>query len=112
MKPLYEECSLTVAPVAFGAGTSIKVLESFAYSRTCVMNYHASRGLEDLPAELRECLIANSIAEMSDLIEGVLQEKHRIGRQCYGWICENRSVSQFNVQVTRALSESVNTSNR
>lgn len=96
LRPLSREYSLAIAPVAFGAGTSIKVLESFAYGRPCVMNRYASRGLEDLPEELAKSLIAESISEMADLVKGAIEADEMLGEQCFEWVDACRSISQFN----------------
>ena len=36
LPPVYERAAFTVAPIYWGGGTKIKVLESLAYGRTCV----------------------------------------------------------------------------
>ena len=43
----YRECAFSIAPIWTGAGINIKVLESFAYGRTCVLTPFAYRGYED-----------------------------------------------------------------
>ena len=40
----YARCAFTVSPVYWGAGTKIKVVESLAYGRTCVVAPHALYG--------------------------------------------------------------------
>src|SRR5271166_1222859 len=40
----YDRCAITIAPIQWGAGTKIKVLESLAYGRTCVVTPHALHG--------------------------------------------------------------------
>ncbi len=42
----YAACSFTVAPVYWGSGTKIKVLESYAFGRSCVGAPHAYHGYE------------------------------------------------------------------
>ena len=42
--PAYEQSAFTIAPVYWGGGTKIKVLESLAYGRTCVATSHAHEG--------------------------------------------------------------------
>lgn len=41
----YGRCAFTVAPVRYGAGTKVKVLESLAHGRTCVATEHAVYGI-------------------------------------------------------------------
>ena len=45
--PHYRECALSIAPIWTGAGINIKVLESYAYGRACVLTPFANRGYED-----------------------------------------------------------------
>jgi polysaccharide biosynthesis protein PslH len=45
--PQYQECAFTVAPIWTGAGINVKVLESYAFGRTCVLTSFAYRGYED-----------------------------------------------------------------
>lgn len=46
----YRNAAFTVAPLQWGGGTNIKIPESLAYGRTCVITPHAHRGYEaDLP---------------------------------------------------------------
>lgn len=46
----YRDCALTICPVNYGAGTNIKVLESFAYQRQCVLTRAAARGFYKDPS--------------------------------------------------------------
>lgn len=43
----YRKASLSVVPLQWGAGTNIKVLESLAFERACVVTPFAHRGYED-----------------------------------------------------------------
>ena len=43
----YRGCAFTVAPIWTGAGINVKVFESYAYGRTCVLTPFAYRGYED-----------------------------------------------------------------
>ena len=45
--PAYEQSAFTIAPIYWGGGTKIKVLESLAYGRTCVATSHACEGFAD-----------------------------------------------------------------
>ena len=44
LREAYEECAFTLGLVRWGAGTKIKVIESLAYRRTCVVTAHTWRG--------------------------------------------------------------------
>lgn len=92
LSSLYHECTATIAPVAFGAGTSIKVLESFAYGRPCIMNRFASRGLEDFPRHILDQLNGDTIQGMTEKILGVLDGNPlELGDKCRSWVQQNRA---------------------
>lgn len=42
----YRTCAFTVAPLFYGGGTNIKVLESLSYGRTCVVTPFVHRGFQ------------------------------------------------------------------
>jgi glycosyltransferase involved in cell wall biosynthesis len=44
--PHYANCAFTIAPIFSGGGTNIKVLESLAWGRTCVLTPFGLRGYE------------------------------------------------------------------
>ena len=48
LRDAYARSAVTVAPVYWGAGTKIKVVESAAYGRPCVTTSHAARGFAAL----------------------------------------------------------------
>ena len=42
----YRQCAFSIIPLHDGGGTKIKLVESLAYQRTCVVTPHAARGFE------------------------------------------------------------------
>ena len=67
VKDAYETMTISICPVQRGAGTNIKVLESAAYNRLCVLTESASRGLTQ-HRNLKDTLqIATSASDMSEL---------------------------------------------
>lgn len=48
LREQYARCAIALAPVYYGGGTKIKVLEALAYGRACVVTDHAHRGYERL----------------------------------------------------------------
>lgn len=44
--PHYRDCAITIAPILTGAGINVKVFESYAYGRACVVTPFAYRGYE------------------------------------------------------------------
>ncbi len=60
----YARCTATLAPILAGGGTNIKVLESSAYGRPCVVSRVAHRGFEQTLPDGEACLKAERISEM------------------------------------------------
>jgi glycosyltransferase involved in cell wall biosynthesis len=61
----YAGCLATIAPILAGGGTNIKVLESAAYARTCILTTVAHRGLgATLPAG-EACLLGTRIEDLA-----------------------------------------------
>lgn len=65
----YQRALITVAPIFSGGGTNIKVIESLAYGRPCVVSPHAAKGFEDLPGLLRaddsDAFVRHCVAQLT-----------------------------------------------
>lgn len=48
LRPAYADCTFTIAPLFSGGGTNIKVIESLAHGRACVLTPHAAKGFDAL----------------------------------------------------------------
>lgn len=46
VRPVYDRCAFAVAPIYWGAGTKIKVVEALAHGRACLATSHSMRGYE------------------------------------------------------------------
>lgn len=56
----YRECAISIAPIWTGAGINIKVMESYAYGRTCIRTPYAHRGYEEcLDGDESDCVAAS-----------------------------------------------------
>ncbi len=75
--PHYRECAFTIAPIWTGAGINIKVLESYAYGRTCVLTPFAYRGYEDCLEPGRSVLVAKSPDEYARACADLLRDPAR-----------------------------------
>lgn len=74
----YESSALTIAPIYWGSGTKIKVLESFFYKRVCVCTPHALAGI-DLPKKLKSKIMCQSDEEMADTcVQFIQHTKERV----------------------------------
>jgi glycosyltransferase involved in cell wall biosynthesis len=73
----YAACDFAIAPVFEGAGTKIKVLESLAHGRTCVMTTHAWRGYEQSLHNGDEVFVADEPQQMTQFCDGLLSAPAR-----------------------------------
>ncbi len=71
----YARAAITVAPLFEGGGTKIKVLESLAYGRTCVLARHALRGFDHVLRHRESLWVAGEDAEMANGCITLLREK-------------------------------------
>lgn len=102
----YARCSATIAPVLHGAGTSIKVLESFLHGKPCVINSFAARGLEDLPARLRSQIEVLDVEAMEGVLAALLSNPEQskvLGQELKQWVRTARSQAAFNDIVRTAI---------
>ncbi|HOE67857.1 MAG TPA: glycosyltransferase family 4 protein, partial [Candidatus Hydrogenedentes bacterium] len=75
--PPYRECAFSIAPIWTGAGINIKVLESYAYGRTCVLTPFAYRGYEDCLENGVSACVAKSPADFARACIGLLLDPAR-----------------------------------
>jgi hypothetical protein len=102
----YERSTLVIAPVAAGAGTNIKVLESIKMGRCCVLSPVAARGQQFLNEISSTELLAASIPSMSERIVYLLQHPNRrleLEDELHAWAMENCGNEMFYSQVTNML---------
>lgn len=78
--PHYRECAFTVAPIWTGAGINIKVFESYAYGRACVLTPFAYRGYEDCLEEGTAVLIGRDPEEYARACLDLLRDPARRDR--------------------------------
>lgn len=70
----YARCVATLAPILAGGGTNIKVLESSAYGRPCVVSRVAHRGFEETLPDGLACLRAERISDMAGVCLRLIRE--------------------------------------
>ena len=71
----YAKAEVCLAPLLFGTGLKIKIIEALSYSRACVATDIGLQGLNELAG--RAILRANNIEEFTDAIRTVLVNKGR-----------------------------------
>lgn len=74
LRPHYEDAAFSIVPLMDGAGTKIKVLESLAYLRTCVVTTHSITGFESLLRDHDSVRVASSFNEMPRIISELLSQ--------------------------------------
>lgn len=105
LDPHYEECTLVVAPVHWGGGTKIKVLESFAYGRCVAGTRHSIEGMAVMdPSKFG--IFSNDANELArGCVE--LATNHKLRHQAEAAIREyalqNFSKQEFNRIVRKTL---------
>jgi glycosyltransferase involved in cell wall biosynthesis len=68
----YAASALSVVPISAGAGTKIKVLESYRYGRPVVVTRHSLRGYGHVLQDGRDLLVADEPAHMASAIVSLL----------------------------------------
>jgi glycosyltransferase involved in cell wall biosynthesis len=70
----YADAAFSIVPLMDGAGTKIKVLESLAYLRTCVVTTHSIAGFEDLLCDRDSVCTVNGLDELAGIISELLSQ--------------------------------------
>ena len=102
----YARATITVAPVFWGAGTNIKVLESFAYGRTCVVTPFAHRGYEASLRHKESLLVGLDARGFRDACVALLQDpdmRHRLAVTGQRIVEKNYTFDRFCRIVERTL---------
>jgi glycosyltransferase involved in cell wall biosynthesis len=79
IQKVYEESSITLAPIRWGSGTRIKIIESLACARPVVAFPEAAEGLDDLVAS-GGLLIAQDDQQFAEMTERLLLDPARARR--------------------------------
>ncbi len=102
----YRKCTVVVAPVYYGAGTSIKVLEAVAMGRPCVTTPTGFCGLEDILVPNEGIRIARNdrdfLKQISFLLESP-EEAASFTAKSQECVLANLSESTFMAQVKESL---------
>lgn len=105
----YDECALSVVPLLDGAGTKIKVLESLAYLRTCVITAHSIRGYERFLRDGESLRVVNTLGALVDPIVELANApplRHRLeraGREIVESMCAREALYENVAQAMRAV---------
>jgi len=70
----YADAALSIVPLMDGAGTKIKVLESLAFLRTCVVTRHSIAGFENLLRDRDSIRAVDDLNQFSSVIYELLND--------------------------------------
>ena len=97
----YETCRATIAPIYFGAGTNIKILESIQRKRVCITTPFGVRGLSYFFTANEDVLVARTDEEYAEFIINILNDEklnHQIasrGGQTYQKHFSHKSLNEL-----------------
>jgi glycosyltransferase involved in cell wall biosynthesis len=98
LRAVYEQCAFTIAPVDWGAGTKIKVLESLAYGRTCVVTPHALHGYGEYLKHgdsLWCCASSEAMVDGCLRLLGDPRLRERLAARGHEIVCRHFSIDSF-----------------
>ena len=107
LKKCYEECLFSISPIYEGAGTKIKVLESLAFGRTCVVSDHTYEGLFPIFKSEENILVETKEAAFSEQCLKLLKNKEqaqKLANSGFSIVKENFSIDSFKDKVKESLS--------
>lgn len=90
LRQAYAGAAFTVAPIFVGGGTKIKVLESLAYGRACVVTPHSHRGHEESLPDTKAVLRQDTPAGLADACCRLLEDP-----------ATRRDLAEFGAEVVR-----------
>lgn len=75
MEPYYRDCDVVIAPILFGSGTRIKILEAMAYGRAVVATQMGAEGLELVDGE--QAVLTRTVPEFAAALAGLAADPGR-----------------------------------
>lgn len=106
VKEFYKKCNVVIAPIRFGGGTRVKILEGMSYSRPVVSTTLGAEGINIKSNE--NILIADTIESFSQMcLKLALDRKTRlrIGQNGFGLVSEQYSINEFISKETALIHE-------
>jgi glycosyltransferase involved in cell wall biosynthesis len=73
MQPFYENCDAVIAPILFGSGTRIKILEAMAYGRAIVSTSIGAEGLHVTSGQ--EVMLADTMPDFADALVALANDE-------------------------------------
>ncbi|MBB5712158.1 glycosyltransferase family 4 protein [Sphingomonas xinjiangensis] len=72
VQPFYEQCDAVIAPITYGGGTRIKILEALAYGRPLIATRFAAEGLS--LRNRRDALLVDGVRDFPDAMIGLAED--------------------------------------
>jgi glycosyltransferase involved in cell wall biosynthesis len=107
----YAECAFTVVPILSCTGTNIKVLESLAFRRTCVVSRLAHQGFASVLKDSEALLVADDAAAFSAACIRLLRDqavRARLAARGNELVGQNYSFASFKQTVRSTVESCVN----
>lgn len=102
----YAQSAVSVCPVGSGAGTNIKVLESFSFGRPCVLTPAAARGFQDDACFAGLLSIGGDAQAIAGLIVGFIKNQEHartLGVALRNAVTQNYSIEAFQRAVSAGV---------
>lgn len=110
LAPQYKSAALVVAPLDFGSGTKLKIIEAFAHGVPVVTT---PTGVEGLDVSGREVAVGTSVPELVELALALLNDPGRADLQrqrARDWVERTHTWASAGDQLRRAVKELVDPS--
>ena len=102
--PFYESADIVIAPIRFGGGTRIKIIEAWSYARPVVSTTLGAEGL-NVVAD-KHALIADSPTAFADAVLALAHDdglRRRLGASGYELACRSYSQTTADTAVIKML---------
>jgi glycosyltransferase involved in cell wall biosynthesis len=103
---VYDAAAITIAPLTWGGGTSIKVLESLAHARACVLTARTLAGFRSFLRHDESVWCAADVAAMADGCIRLLRDpemRNAMAERGRRAVAEHASIAGFQRTVRRTL---------
>jgi glycosyltransferase involved in cell wall biosynthesis len=106
VREVYDHCAFAAAPIFWGAGTKIKVVESLAHGRTCLVTEHSLHGYASTLRHGESLWLGRNDAELAEGCIRLLRDpdmRNRLARRGAEVVAERYSFSAFAQAVRRSV---------
>jgi glycosyltransferase involved in cell wall biosynthesis len=111
----YAQCAFSVVPIFEGGGAKIKVLESLALGRACVVTRHAQRGYADVLRDRESLWVAGNEDQLVEGCVTLLKDRRLLAQLAANGqrvVREHFSFEAFREVVARGVAQAMQTAPR